>query len=95
LSIPANSSNARRTCSNFAVSSVSSGTIGAVTNSAKGNESTAISVTTVEAGVINIGMSPETSTNATLLSCSFVGNYDSDDTISDNQVTLTWSNPCQ
>ncbi|MFZ9311206.1 MAG: hypothetical protein ACO24O_06880, partial [Arenimonas sp.] len=95
LSIPANSSNARRTCSNFAVSSVSSGTIGAVTNSGKGSESTAISVTTADAGVINIGMSAETSTNASLVTCTFSGNYNSNDTIPDNKVTLTWSNPCQ
>lgn len=95
LSILANSSNARRTCTNFAVSSVSAGTIGAVTNSAKGSESTAISVTTANAGVINIGMTAEASTNASLLSCTFNGNYSNNDTIPNNQVTLTWSNPCQ
>jgi len=95
LSIPADSSNARRTCRNFAVSSVSSGTIGAVTNSAKGSESTAISVTTANAGVINIGMSAETSTNADLQSCTYNGNFGDGDTISDNLVTLTWFNPCQ
>jgi len=97
MSIPASSLNARRVCNNFAVSSVSAGTIGAVSNSGKGSESTAISWTTADAGVLDIGMTSESATQSTLLTCEFPNNLSptNGSTITDANLTLTWSNPCQ
>lgn len=96
MSIPATSQYARRVCSNFAVSTVSTGTIGAVSNSGKGSESTAISLTTTNALVLNIGMTSEAPTLSTLLSCTFPNNLDPSNgsTISDGNLELTWSDPC-
>ena len=92
LSGTANSSNARRVCKNFAVSSASSGTIGAVTNPGKGSESTVISLTTSAATILNIGMTTESDTQSTLVKCTYK-NYRL--SLTDPQVTLVWTDPCQ
>ena len=92
LSGTASSSNAKRVCKNFAVSSTSVGTIGAVTNSGKGSESTAISLTTTDAAIINLGMTAESDTVSTLVSCTYNGNGSN---LDDSKVNLTWTNPCQ
>lgn len=92
LSGSSSSSNAKRVCKNFAVSTASVGTIGAVTNPGKGSESTAISLTTADAAIINLGMTAESDTVSTLVSCTYNGNGSN---LDDSKVNLTWTNPCQ
>ncbi len=97
MSIPANSSNARRVCKNFTVATTSVGTIGTVSNESKGSETTAISGTFMDASTINIGLTAGTDTLSPVstMTCKSSGNNASDgDTVADNKLTLTWADPC-
>ncbi len=97
MSIPANSTNARRVCKNFTVATTSVGTIGTVSNESKGSETTAISGTFMDASTINIGLTTGTDTLSPVstMTCKSSGNNANDGaTVADNKLSLTWSDPC-
>ena len=94
--IPATSQNARPVCKNFTVSSTSLGTIGAVSNESKGNESTVINATVADGSIINIGMTAGTDVLApqATMTCKSSGNNVNGSTIGDKNLILDWANPC-
>ena len=97
MSIPANSTNARRVCKNFTVATTSVGTIGTVSNESKGSETTAISGTFMDASTINIGLTAGTDTLSPVstMTCKSSDNNASDGaTVADNKLILTWADPC-